>query len=142
MAAPTKLRILFADDELWEMRPTIDALKARGDEVTVVTDGTEVIEYLRDNRERLPDLLVLDIMMPEGAAIKTSDDGRTTGVEVYRQIRDAMKIEIPIVISTVVTDNELLMQLKRDRKVLIVQKPYRFEELAYAIRQVMSGAAR
>lgn len=141
MSEPVKLRILFADDEVWAMRPTIDALEARGDEVVTVTDGTEVIEHLRSHRQQLPDLIILDIMMPEGAEIRTKDEGRSTGVEVYRKVRDVLRLDIPIVISTVVTDDDLLVQLKRDRLVALVHKPYRFEELADAIRQVV-GAAR
>jgi CheY-like chemotaxis protein len=134
-----KLQVLFADDEVWEMRPTIDALIASGADVTIKTDGTEVLDYLRKNRNEPPQLIVLDIMMPEGSEIVTGDDGRSTGVHVHRQIRETLRMQIPIVVSTVVTDDAILASLAKDKRVVIIKKPYRFEDLSRAIESVMRG---
>jgi CheY-like chemotaxis protein len=129
------LRILFADDARYSMRGTIEALEIAGAKVDVVTDGTEVLEYLRKYKAMLPDLLILDIMMPEGKEIVTPDEGRSTGVEVYKWMQGE-NIMIPTVVSTVVTDRSILDNL-RDQGIPIVQKPYRFEELEREIQKVM-----
>jgi len=131
------LRILFADDTTYSMQGTIEALRASGAEVNVKTDGTEVLEYMRGNKTNLPDLLILDIMMPEGTEIETKDDGRSTGVEVYKwMLRE--KIKIPTVVSTVVSDPSILKIFSDDKRIAIVEKPYRFEQLEREIQKVLT----
>jgi CheY-like chemotaxis protein len=119
------------------MQGTIEALRASGAEVNVKTDGTEVLEYMRGNKTNLPDLLILDIMMPEGTEIETKDDGRSTGVEVYKwMLRE--KIKIPTVVSTVVSDPSILKIFSDDKRIAIVEKPYRFEQLEREIQKVLT----
>jgi CheY-like chemotaxis protein len=130
------IRVLFADDETYNMRGTIDALENAGATVEVKTDGTEVLEYLRAHRTNLPDLLILDIMMPKGIEIKTKDEGRSTGVAVYKWMQTE-KIRIPTVVSTVVSDSSIL-QIFHDHNIPIVEKPYRFDELEYQIQKVLN----
>jgi CheY-like chemotaxis protein len=137
MASLKGLRILFADDETYNMRGTIDALENAGAMVNVVTDGTEVLEYLRKHDGKLPDLLILDIMMPGGTEVLAPNEGRSTGVEVYQKMQD-LNIKIPIVVSTVVSDDSILGVFRRDG-VPIVGKPYRFDELECQIDKALSG---
>jgi len=136
MTSLKDVRVLFADDELYSMRPTIDALEVRGAVVDVCKDGTEVLEYLRQHVHTMPQLVILDLMMAEGAEIRTPDEGRSTGVEVYRRLRREIDARLPIVVSTVVTDDSMLGSFQNDRKVTIVRKPYQFDELLRAIDRV------
>jgi len=133
------MRILFADDSLYNMRPTREALELSGAFVATATDGTEVLQYFRDHTADPPQLLILDIMMSGGPEIETGEDGgRTTGVEVYRRLRK-MGINIPIVISTVVSDPDILKEFQND-KVPILEKPYRYDELQRQIRKLTNRA--
>jgi CheY-like chemotaxis protein len=131
------LRILFVDDSVFEMRETINSLEDTGASVYPVVDGTEALDYLDSPGVPPPDLIVLDIMMPTGARIKDADEGRTTGIEVYRWIQ-RKKLRIPIVVSTVVSDSTILDNFRHDPLVEIVDKPYRFEELEGKIQKVLS----
>jgi CheY-like chemotaxis protein len=138
------LRILFADDETYNMRGTIDALEFAGAKVYVVTDGTEALEFLREHKTDLPDLLILDIMMPGGPEIQPiepRDEGRSTGVKVHRRMQEE-NITIPTVVSTVVSDESILDYFRRDQKIPIVQKPYRFAELEHQIMKVLTESER
>jgi CheY-like chemotaxis protein len=135
------LRILFADDETYSMRPTIEALENAGAQVDLVTDGTEVLEYMRQHKDDPYDVLILDIMMPGGTEVPTPDGGRSTGVEVYRRMQKE-KIKIPPVVSTTVTDNSILDVFLRDEKIPVIQKPYRFEELERQIQKVLAERER
>jgi CheY-like chemotaxis protein len=130
------LRILFADDATYSMRPTIEALEATGARVDVATDGTEVLGYLRKHKTDPPDLLILDIMMAGGTEIDLPDGGRTTGVEVYKWMQKE-KFRIPTVISTVVSDPSILEIFRRDERIPILEKPYRFTDLEREIRKVL-----
>ncbi len=131
--------ILFADDSVYAMLSTVDALRVLGARVDVVTDGAEALEYMRTHRNDPPDLLILDIMMPEGkgAEIKTLDGGRSTGVEIYKWMQRE-KLGIPTVVSTIVCDDSILEVFRRDKKIAIVQKPYHFRDLENQILKVLT----
>src|ERR1700722_14113880 len=71
--APTRAKILVVDDEA-PIREYESALLAElGHEVLTASDGVEAV---RVAREQQPDLLLLDIMMPE-----------MSGIEVCEQLR-------------------------------------------------------
>ncbi len=129
------MHIAFVDDEPYAMRPTIEALEARGAVVELLIDGSQILEYIKTHKGSLPDLVVLDIMLTEGPDIKTEDEGRSTGVEVYRRIRREHRL-IPIVISTVVSDGSILAAFGNDRRTAVVTKPYYFDDLCRAIERV------
>lgn len=133
------LKILFADDDTYDMRPTIDALESKGAHVTLVTDGTEVLEQLRKDLGSLPDLLILDVMMGEGDELTTNDSGRSTGVKVYKKIRNEMKIDIPIIVSTVVTAPEIRQGFEGDKRLRYLNKPYRFSDLQRCIEALLES---
>jgi len=130
MISVKNLHILFADDEKFFMRGTIEVLMAQAFKVTVVTNGFQVLQYLRENKSNLPDLIILDIMMPEGSPeIQTNDNGRSTGVVVYHKIREELGLNIPILISTVIDDPNIQNGFNGDRRVEKINKPYICNEL-------------
>ncbi len=73
MPAPTKPCVLVADDEARIRDILAGYLEADGFEVVLAGDGEEA---LRRARERKPDVVVLDVMMPG-----------LDGVEVLRRLR-------------------------------------------------------
>lgn len=96
-------KILYADDEPWFVGALVDALRDDGYIVDQAFNGTEVVEKL-SNKELLPDLIVLDIIMPTGEQIEETDGGRRTGLKVHEKIRRQLGLTIPIVFLTVVDD--------------------------------------
>jgi DNA-binding response OmpR family regulator len=68
------LRILVAEDEPHIRRIIVTLLEAAGFQITVAGDGTEALEYLRE--EARLDLIVMDLMMPGH-----------TGLEVLQETR-------------------------------------------------------
>ena len=137
------LKVLFADDEKYYMRPTIDALESRGARIALVETGTDVLKFLARNTEFIPDLIILDIMMPSGTDIKTKDSGRSTGVEVYRVIRDHPVYRgIPIIILTVVTDRASLQVFNNDELTRKIQKPFMVSKLIESMVCLVSKATK
>jgi CheY-like chemotaxis protein len=137
MMALNGMRVLLADDDEYDMRPTIIALEAEGASVEVVTDGTTALTVLQRDRESPPDLLILDIMMDQGDAIETDDEGRSTGARVYEKIRKELKLNLPIVVSSVVTDPKILKVFRNDPRIQMLSKPYGFSELHQAISRLL-----
>ena len=132
MPASPEITVLFADDDLYNMRPTIEALQARKVKVEEVIDGSGVLRRLRQKKGPNIDVVILDIMMDEGEEMpKTQDGGRSTGWVVYGIIRKDLCPDIPIVVSTVVSDPEILdtFNLTEDPMLRILFKPYRFSDL-------------
>ena len=77
------IRVLLADDEL-DVRKMIERrLAAKGYEVIVASDGEQALRLARD---RSPDVLVLDIMMPklpgDAVASELKNDSRTASIPV------------------------------------------------------------
>ena len=94
-----KRRILAVDDEV-HMRLFLTALfKTAGYEIMVAGDGRE---GLRKAREKRPDLIILDVMMPgEG------------GAPMYRQLKTDPELEgVPVIMLSGVSSETFLHSLK------------------------------
>jgi len=113
-----KIRILVADDEP-NIRMFIRAnLMARGYEVHLAKDGVEALEVA----ERvLPDVIVLDVSMPE-----------MDGIEACRRIREWA--DMPIIILSVRGDEKDKVRALDGGADDYVTKPFDIEELLARIR--------
>ena len=81
-------KILVVDDELINLQVMINHLGLAGYEVKVLKSGKEVLNEI--NEGRLPDLVLLDVMMPV-----------MTGYEVCRRIREKFSPhELPVIMLT------------------------------------------
>jgi len=76
----SKTRILVVDDELSIIKFLRANLESRGYEVLTAMDGAEALQTIE---MELPDLVILDIMMPE-----------INGFEVCRRLREWSQIPI------------------------------------------------
>lgn len=123
----TPKRILLVEDE-----PAISGFVRRGlifegYNVTVVTDGRDALEALRDNP---PDLLILDLMLPN-----------VDGIDVTRRIRTAENGDesehLPILMLTArdsVADRVAGLNAGADDYLV---KPFDFEELVARVRALL-----
>ena len=103
------MRILIADDHPM-IRTAIEVL-LRGTGLTIVGSATTGEEAMRSLEELRPDLLLLDLQMPEGS-----------GMDVLRQVRsDGMRMRMRVVLLTAGIEDPALMEanaLKVDGMVL------------------------
>src|SRR5512134_4013109 len=110
--------ILVVDDEPTLRETLVDALEADGFRVVSAADGREALQTFRTER---PDLILLDLMLPE-----------LSGVEVCRIIR--AESGVPIVMLTA-KDSELDkvvgLELGADD---YVTKPFSLRELSARVR--------
>jgi two-component system response regulator RegX3 len=121
----SKPRILIVDDERAITDPLADSLKREGFAPSVAATATEARVALDDAD---PDIVVLDVMLPDG-------DGR----ELCRDIRSAS--DVPIIMLTAraeEVDRIVGLELGADD---YVAKPFSARELAARIRAILRRAA-
>ena len=121
-AAGTPGRLLVVDDEKTILELLSGSLRLAGFEVTTAASGTEAV---RAAASRRPDLVLLDVMMPDG-----------DGFEALRRMRSA-GIEVPVIFLTArdeEPDRVNGFDLGADD---YVTKPFSLNELLGRIRAVL-----
>lgn len=117
--------VLIADDDPEMLELVSRHVAAAGYEVVEASDGDAAIELAR---ERLPDLVILDVMMPG-----------VSGWEVCRRIRDDVALaHTGIVMLTGIgeTLNELTSPLQGADD--YINKPFEFDELDRKMRETLA----
>jgi two-component system, cell cycle response regulator len=110
--------VFVADDNPAILNGLDRALRATGYEVRTAGTGAAVLRLL-EAAERSPDLLLLDVMMPE-----------MSGLEVLHALRsDERWADVPVVLITATNDGALPVSALRDGAVDFLTKPFRLDEL-------------
>ncbi len=125
--APEKISILVADDDVDILALVVGHLKGRAKEIHQASDGEEALKLAR---EKKPDLVVLDVMMPG-----------MSGWEVCRSIRDEKSLaQTRIIMLTGIGErlNEMTSPLYGADGFL--DKPFEFSDLDSKIEQVLKQA--
>ena len=119
-------RILVAEDDRKQAEVLRRYLDRAGHDTTVVHDGRAAVDHAR---RRVPDLLVLDLMLPA-----------VDGLAVCRTIRST--VDIPIVVLTArAAEDDLLLGLAAGADDYVT-KPYSPRELIARVEAVLRRAAR
>src|SRR4029450_9068607 len=109
-------RILVIEDEPANIQTLSTLLKERGYQINIATNGRQALEVLQRIR---PDLILLDIMMPE-----------MDGFETCRRIKASTACgEIPIIFLTAKTDTADIVRGFELGAVDYVAKPFNTHEL-------------
>lgn len=110
--------VFVADDNLAILQGLKRALSATGYAVETAEDGPAALRLLREASSP-PDLLLLDVMMPE-----------ISGLEVLETMRaDARLSHIPVLLITATTDDSLAERVQRDPLLELLAKPFRLDQL-------------
>jgi len=126
--------ILIAEDNPNDVELILDALMTKNlvNRVEVVSDGVEVLEYLRYEgryklrRKELPALVLMDLKMP-----------RMTGIDALKEIReDKVLRRIPIVMLTSSREEPDLKKCYELGVNAYVVKPVDFQEFVSAITKL------
>ncbi|MBS1819164.1 MAG: response regulator transcription factor [Acidobacteria bacterium] len=118
-------RILIVDDEVAIQRALSTLLRSRGYQVEVAATGRDALARVS---ERMPDLVVLDLGLPD-----------LDGPEVCRRIRESSKVPIVVLSArTAEADKVMALDLGADD---YVTKPFGPEELLARIRVALRRVA-
>jgi len=129
--------ILFVDDEPREMSSYVEELRFSGYEVAYESDVDSALKFFAANLDNL-DLVILDIMMPPGEALKNRDTefGLRTGIYMYREFR-VQSPDLPVIILTNVSDVQVARFFHQEAKCIFLPKedvlPYELAEQVAAV---------
>lgn len=110
--------IFVAEDNPILLQGLGRALTSHGYSVSTAADGEAMLHLLR-TQPRLPDLLLLDVMMPG-----------LSGLEVLRTVKDDVRLSaIPVILITAGTDESLAETALECGAADVLIKPFRLTEL-------------
>ncbi|MFG0318057.1 MAG: CHASE domain-containing protein [Planctomycetota bacterium JB042] len=117
-------RVVLIEDDA-ELRDLVDrTLTSLGYVVVAAPDGPEALSIT--NGEERPDLLLTDVVLPEGM----------NGIELARAFRERYP-DLPVLFISGYSDAE---ELRESRLGRLLPKPFRREQLAREVREVLDGA--
>lgn len=116
-----RVRILVVDDDIAVNRLIRAILQNHGWEVSSAHDGEEAIRMVH---EGLPDLILLDMMMP-----------KLSGLEVCRHVTSLFRI--PIIMVSAQFDLDTKAQCLSAGAQDFIIKPFRTEELVNRVQEVL-----
>jgi PAS domain S-box-containing protein len=118
--------ILVIDDEEAVLDVVRRFLQIAGHRVTCATSGHEALELLSNGRPA--DLIILDLMMPR--------EDPATNFQRLRQRRPG----VPVLLCTGLAQADPVPELLRQGGVGLIRKPFRMNELWYAVKQALAAA--
>ena len=120
----TNLEVFVVDDAPEVRRVLGRVLRHAGHEVFEAEDGVDALEKLDGRGGRLPDVVVLDLMMP-----------RMDGVETYRELRDKSE-SLPILVTSGYHPSGLGF-LTSDPHAAFLPKPFSPAEVISSLEQLV-----
>jgi DNA-binding NtrC family response regulator len=121
--------ILLVDDEgaLRIIGSTL--LSAMGFSVLTAANGREALDIHHERGNGI-DLVLLNLFMPEMG-----------GVETYRELRSVSPY-LPIVICSGYAVEEVLVEIMKDERAGVIQKPYKADQLQEVLMKVLSSGSQ
>ncbi len=120
------IRLLIADDHSI-LREGLKALIAREDDMEVIAEAENGAAVLEQTRTILPDVIIMDVAMPE-----------LNGIEATRQIA-VEHPEVRVIALSMHSDRRFVIEMLRAGASGFVLKHAAFEELTTAIHTVVEG---
>jgi CheY-like chemotaxis protein len=118
--------ILVVDDEEAVLDVVCRFLEIEGHHVLSATNGQDALDQV--HRRRDIDLVILDLMMP-----------REDGAATLRRIRQ-LRPQLPVLLCTGLPQADVLSDLSERGAAGLLRKPFKMNELWYAVRQALTGA--
>lgn len=115
--------ILIAEDDPAIRSLVADLLVLDGYDVSVAVNGVEAMEIIHGKN---PDLVILDVMMPEA-----------DGLSVLRDLRAAGRNELPVILLTAKADDESTWEGWRAGCNIYLTKPFEPTELANTVATLL-----
>lgn len=125
IAEERPLQVLLIDDHALFRSGLLELLERRG--IKVVAAVAEGVEGIRKVRELKPDVVLLDIRMPQ-----------MSGLETLRRLREEDK-EVPVIMLTTSQDEEDVVDALRTGAQGYLLKDMEADELVKALEQIAGG---
>ncbi len=125
-----ELNVLHADDDNDDREFFKEALDSMNPPThhMAVNDGEQLMQYLENEKNELPDILFLDLNMP-----------RKNGFECLKAIKVNERLKkMPIIIFSTAFEQEMVSRLYDDGAQYYIQKPSDFDKLKQVIAQTFT----
>lgn len=125
----SKYKILWIEDDTDMMIYIVKSIERLGIEIEII----ETVSEFNNCEKQLNDydLIILDIFIPYDKSNFTIDI--PAGVNIIDRIRNVLRSDIPIIVFTVVTSENIINELYRHNVSDIIFKPARREKLINSI---------
>ena len=123
--------ILYLDDDKYEMLGYSERLEFDGFSVKYCLTPDEAYNLLKSGYK--PDLIVSDLIMRQSSQ-ETANESHYAGVNFSKVVREDLKINCPIIILTVVTEQSVLETVKK-HDVIILSKPIPPKQLSSRVKE-------
>ena len=125
-----QLNILLADDDTDDCIFFKQALEelSMSTNLTTVNDGEQLMNYLSENSEHLPDVLFLDLNMP-----------RKNGFECLSEIKLSQKLkQLCVIVFSTSFEQEVVNRLYENGAQYFIRKPSDFSQFNKIIQQTIT----
>ena len=120
--------IVLVEDNPDDQTLTLRALKKQNvaNEIIVLNDGVEALEFLLDPEKPLPNLVLLDLKLP-----------KLDGLQVLRRLRSEPRTQVlPVVVLTSSDEDRDVIEGYRLGANSYIRKPVDFNQFTEAVRQL------
>ena len=118
-----KKHILVADDDPMIRSLLKTFLEGEGFGISEAKSGGEVLARLRGGQENLPDLLVMDVRMPEA-----------TGIEILQKINE-QNLDVPVVLMTAFSTSSMAIKSMQLGAYDYIIKPFDLEDVLMTVNR-------
>lgn len=129
-----ELNILLADDDMDDcifFKQAVEELLSVNN-IKVVHDGEQLMQYLANETNELPSVLFLDINMP-----------RKNGFECLSEIKLSEKLKLlPVIMFSTSFEQEVINQLYQNGAQYFIRKPSEFSQFKKIIQETLSLIAQ
>lgn len=127
-------KIAWIEDDIGIIEDVIQPLINDGHKFTYLRNTNEVLDKI--DFLKTVDLILLDLIFPSGDEV--TDFNQYPGVSLLERLKNEFKIETPVIVFTVVTNNQAHKQLRELGVIEIINKPVRPSELRKTVNQVLN----
>lgn len=125
--------LLLADDDEDDclfFKEALDEINV-STSLSMVHDGVQLMDFLKNNISNLPDVIFLDLNMP-----------RKNGLECLSEIKSDKELEnIPVIIFSTSLDSEIVTNLYYKGASFYIRKPGDFSKLKLVIEKALTVAS-
>ena len=125
--------IAWVEDDYDVIKPVVYPLEKAGYRIINFLNTNEALGNLE--QLQLADLILLDLLLPPGS--NGRDFGDYPGIRFFRELREVHQVKTPIVVFSVLSQADLLEELKNLGAADIVRKPVLPSELKERVERVL-----
>jgi CheY-like chemotaxis protein len=130
-------KILWIEDDYILLRPLIEQMRKADYLFDYAKDKSEAIKLLSRSKY---DLIILDIIIPEGEYVDYREPEAYVGLEILKYIVNVMKLVTPVIVISVINDQKIKKEASElGVKIYLNKGSIRPSELKSLVDSILGG---